>query len=330
MYNLVARNCETLLMNKVRIRIIETLIWTLIVSIGLYFSISVISHKAENRQHYQVRFKDVDGLIVGSPVRLMGIQIGYVSKIEPIFDIVYLTFVINKPDAVLPKHAVIDVQFTGMAGSKSLEIVQAQPDGKSRFEIEEPLRVDHVIHIQDAIADALLAGSRTCLGLIGDKSSEETQHRIVKLKTITNNDKGLVSQLNQTLTSIQNKVLDFTGHTKSSVSKVNNSLNITEIEKDNIIKALKLVSDISSSVEHLSSKKSFNLYTKKLLQLDMQIEKISKKIPDTVAIKSSLDCFSDQVNGLSKIDFSKQKFDEIKQTVHEIKETSEDIQKLLK
>jgi ABC-type transporter Mla subunit MlaD len=65
---------------------------------------------------------DVDGIIVGSPVKFMGVQVGFVEKVKIISNTVYLKFVITDKNLTLPKGAVATVEFSGMGGSKSLEI----------------------------------------------------------------------------------------------------------------------------------------------------------------------------------------------------------------
>lgn len=65
---------------------------------------------------------DVDGLIVGSPVKFMGVQVGYIEKVKIVSNEVYLKIVITAKDVELPKGSIATVEFNGMGGSKSLEI----------------------------------------------------------------------------------------------------------------------------------------------------------------------------------------------------------------
>lgn len=71
---------------------------------------------------YQIFLPDVDGLINGSPVKFMGIQIGYVNQIDIVGEDVYVKFIITKQGIRIPNGSAATVEFSGLGGSKSLEI----------------------------------------------------------------------------------------------------------------------------------------------------------------------------------------------------------------
>jgi len=100
----------------------ELLIWLIILLIpSIIFFFTHIS-KSDSDDEYNIFMPDVDGLIVGSPVRAMGIEIGHVIKIEPVKDEVLVRFIINDKTIELPRGTQATVEFSGMAGSKSLEL----------------------------------------------------------------------------------------------------------------------------------------------------------------------------------------------------------------
>lgn len=101
----------------------EFLIWLVVI---LFFvslsSLGLIFKEKNNTNDYQIFLQDVDGLIVGSPVRMLGIEVGHVTKIKPTKDEVYVKFIITNPDVYVPQGTSVTVEFSGMAGSKSLEL----------------------------------------------------------------------------------------------------------------------------------------------------------------------------------------------------------------
>lgn len=101
----------------------EILIWLIVVLIIVSCSsLGLIFKDKHDENDYQIFLQDVDGLIVGSPVRMMGVEVGYVTKIKPTNEEVYVEFIIKNRDVYIPQGSVITVEFSGMAGSKSLEL----------------------------------------------------------------------------------------------------------------------------------------------------------------------------------------------------------------
>ena len=102
---------------------IEVLIWLIIILIFVaMFSTGIIFKEKNDTNDYQIFLQDVDGLIVGSPVRMMGIEVGHITKIKPTNQEIYVKFILTNPDVYIPQGSVATVEFSGMAGSKSLEI----------------------------------------------------------------------------------------------------------------------------------------------------------------------------------------------------------------
>ena len=109
---------------------LEVTVWLLVIvlTVGLirYHQIK----KQGEFKTYRIFMQDVDGLIEGSSVRMMGVPIGYIKNINIVQDEVYVKFVITDKDVEIPQGAIATVEFNGMAGSKSLEIYS--PDNVSK------------------------------------------------------------------------------------------------------------------------------------------------------------------------------------------------------
>ena len=105
-------------------------------------------HKEKALVTYQIFMPDVDGLIVGSPVKLMGVQVGYIEKIKIIRDEVYVKIVMTSKGATLPKGAIATVEFNGMGGSKSLEVY---PPTKKSLAMNNLIAVQPPTRLNDAM-----------------------------------------------------------------------------------------------------------------------------------------------------------------------------------
>lgn len=143
---------------KIIARFLELLVWflvfvSIVTAVVLYNS---YSHKHFNR--YQIFFQDVDGIIVGSPVRMLGIQVGYVKHIKFVNDMVYVDFIINQKDIEIPKGSKITVEFSGLGGSKSLEIYPPTyeiSDLSAPLYIQQPRRLGAALSLLNAMFEKI-------------------------------------------------------------------------------------------------------------------------------------------------------------------------------
>ena len=128
----------------------ELLIWLIIILIIISISTFVYIAREKNDNSYDIFMQDVDGLIVGSPVRMMGIEVGHVTKIKPTNSEVYVKFIITDDTVTIPQGTKATVEFSGMAGSKSLELYL--PDKNTYIDTSVPiLTVNPPKRLHDAL-----------------------------------------------------------------------------------------------------------------------------------------------------------------------------------
>ena len=154
--------------------------------------------KYDYRKHfntYQIFLPDVDGLIVGSPVRLMGIQIGYINQINIVGEDVYVKFVITEKNMKVPQGSTATVEFTGLGGSKSLELYA--PKTENQFLSEKfivpmpPKRIHDSLGLLNDMFDKII-------GITYTISNFMDQVGIIKYNNQNIENKGLT--INQILT----------------------------------------------------------------------------------------------------------------------------------
>jgi len=227
-------------------RIIEGIIW-FIALIFLLLGTSVIYfNSVKLKNTYHIFMPDIDGLIKGSPVRLMGIQIGYVSNLEPIGDEIYLSFVVTHPNLKIPKGASATVEFTGIAGSKSLEI---SPPGK---EIDKNSHENIVIVKQKRLGDFLQA-----LVKYSDLAVE-IQQGIAKIRV-------------QDIQKIQEKIIN--ANIKPAEDAVVHFEELQKKHHSTVDKTAKRLSDTSQRVNKVEVVK---IDTTKIQQFEKNVDKINE------------------------------------------------------
>jgi len=204
----------------------ELLVWLIIVLfIVAFFSLNSIYKSKNDENDYQVFLPDVDGLIIGSPVKMMGVQVGHVIKIKPVKNEVYVNFVITNPDVHIPQGSEITVEFSGMAGSKSLELYPPKKgnyidDNTPIVTVNPPKRLHDSLSLLDDMYKKIGSIIYSCSSF-GEKLNEK--HISIEKKNINKNndindflkysDKFLEDS-NRKATEIKNNLEDFKNHAK--------------------------------------------------------------------------------------------------------------------
>ena len=103
--------------------IVEILIWISIL-VALFSGAALAYHNFYVKPNtYTILFKDIDGITAGSPVRFMGINIGHVRKLTSIDKSIAVKILVTKKDLKIPNGTTARVEFYGLGGSKSIELM---------------------------------------------------------------------------------------------------------------------------------------------------------------------------------------------------------------
>lgn len=145
-------------MKKIHVTLLEISAIVLFIAILATLGIFKYNEVFNHFPRYTVEFADIDGLEVGAPVRLAGVHAGHVTKQELKNNKILITFKITDRDIKIPRGSVADIEFTGLAGSKSLEIkpFKAKTDRSVFLHPIEPLRVGSLMEVQSIISEATL------------------------------------------------------------------------------------------------------------------------------------------------------------------------------
>lgn len=161
---------------KLIARFLEFFIWFLV---GLSIVMSIVLYNSYSHKHfnrYQVFFQDVDGIIVGSPVRMLGIQVGYVKHIKFVNDMVYIDFIVTQKDVEIPKGSKITVEFSGLGGSKSLEVYPPNyevTDLTAPLYIQQPRRLGDALSLLNSMFEKIGQITYKCTSFAGKFETKE-------------------------------------------------------------------------------------------------------------------------------------------------------------
>lgn len=189
---------------------LELVIWFLL----LFAIASAITfyhtYKTKELSRYQIFLQDVDGIIQGSPVRMLGIQVGYVKKVKIVNDMVFVDFIITEKGISIPKGSRVTVEFTGLGGSKSLEIYmptdKATPE-TSFLIVQQPRRLGYALSLLDSMLEKISQITYKCtsFGKEIHFSNSEKHSSAKEQKEMINNADIWIDKLQKDLEKIEKK-----------------------------------------------------------------------------------------------------------------------------
>ncbi len=109
-------------MKKKYIWLTELIVWLVILVLGFYFFIYNTTVKESTKNIYYMFIDDAAGLVKGSPVRIMGINVGYVRLVKIFDNKVFVSFLVTEDNVKIPHRATAQIEFYGLGGSTSLEL----------------------------------------------------------------------------------------------------------------------------------------------------------------------------------------------------------------
>ncbi len=193
--------------------LIEIIIWTILLAIifsGIIFTYSKIFVEPNI---YTIQFKDIDGITEGSPVRFMGLNVGYVRKLKSQSKHVNVQILITKKDMKIPNGTVARIEFYGLGGSKSVELMP--PDGSCDVGIltDSTIRIADIIHEAAGLVRVVEEIEKYVKGL--DKAGMEkfletvVDFKLDNIKSVNDNMSEFNTSQKKTIENIKTKQNDF-------------------------------------------------------------------------------------------------------------------------
>ena len=97
-------------------------IFLFLLSFFLIFFI-YLGKQARNKYIFFIEFNDANGVIVGTPVRMRGISIGAVNRIQLKFNGILVLATINSEHIIIPKNSIIETTQSGLLNESIIDIV---------------------------------------------------------------------------------------------------------------------------------------------------------------------------------------------------------------
>ena len=262
--------------------LLEITIGILLFSLLLFVGINKFKEHIYTQPTYTVTFKDVDGLSVGSPVRLMGKQVGNIIKLELYESEIYVTFRIAEKNIVIPDESIASIQFTGLAGSRSLEIMPQKRKfsiNKNIIYAQEPVRINSILQVQTTIFENVLEFCRGMLAFLSKNSIDSTKKN---LKNTSEYMQETNQSLDETFKNIKNSSSDLSKNTKEIqqfMNEQNKNLDSAYKSFNKLSKDQKLKNNmdgIQTTVENLSA--TTNTANKKVSEVTNNLNNFNSNV----------------------------------------------------
>jgi len=199
-------------------------------------------------------FKNVEGISDKSPVKIYGVEVGTVKKVELAEGMARLTIAIRKEIKVY-KNARARIRSTGIIGTKFLAFYPgfpepSLPEATQRLHSGDTLVGEDVIDIEELVERvAKSLDSFTGAGKLG----ENLNVTMSNLRSITDSLNAALGQQRQQLVNIVNNIEGFSSHAKSVATQIDDVLTHSKQEMEiaihNLKETLERMNSILASVQ---------------------------------------------------------------------------------
>lgn len=197
----------------------EIIVWTILLMIVFCAIIFSYSKVFVEPNVYNIEFKDIDGITKGSPVRFMGINIGHVRHLKSRKKHVEVQILVTKKDIKIPNGTVARVEFYGLGGSKSIELMPADGSTNVGIVTGDNIRINDVILEAIGLVDVVEEIEKFVKGIDKD-ATKNALDSISKFKT--DNISKMNKNIENARSNIGNSTLSIKEKEKNLEDKVNN------------------------------------------------------------------------------------------------------------
>lgn len=236
---------------------ILVLVTTITAIVCCFFGENIIAYF--NSPEYSLSFNDVDGLQPGSQVKMLGVNIGFITSISTESNKVLIKFKINNKRIAMPKYFSAGIESSGMAGSKYVTLMPETQ--KSKTYIYDPVRINDLFHSQTVILQSIYNSSKTALAALGSGPAEKQIANIKLAKRTVKSISSQTSTISNSLKQSNSKHKDSYLQTEKTINDADKSLkelnSATNISKDTMKSSIDILDTNSRNFSTEDTKENF-------------------------------------------------------------------------
>lgn len=165
-----------------RTLILEIILFIFLIILLLFLGAKIFKRTFDIGTTYHVSFSDIDGIVIGSPVRILGVDVGHVTKIKTAYDEIFVDFAITDSKVKLPQGTQATIEFFGLAGSRSIELTP--PNGQIQGQgiiVKPPIRIGDAFDIMGEFLKATMVSIGGLYEFAKDKTLTEVERQTAAL-----------------------------------------------------------------------------------------------------------------------------------------------------
>ena len=306
-------------MKKFALYTAEIIIWLVAIYFIAQVTISTFYPQLTEYREYTVKLNDIDGLIVGSPVRLMGMQIGTVSKITYNEDKILLTMRIRKKGVNLPPSTTFTIEGASLGGNRSIELIPHEDQSEEHISINEHKRMISMIKDANEAIDDMISGFVSMLEIVNTRTPKELEEKIAFFNDQLGEFDTLSSRINKDIEAGIKSNPENIRNIKTNLGKMVQTSSDPRL-KDSIITVDKCLNSIQKQSKCMSEKSQtlqadkIRIQTQQSLRQMQQANELNEEETENIldainAASEGINSFANSLNELTKDLKAKEKKD---------------------
>ncbi len=306
-------------MKKFALYTAEIIIWLVAIYFIAQVTISTFYPQLTEYREYTVKLNDIDGLIVGSPVRLMGMQIGTVSKITYNEDKILLTMRIRKKGVNLPPSTTFTIEGASLGGNRSIELIPNEDQSEEHISIKEHKRMISMIKDANEAIDDMISGFVSMLEIVNTRTPKELEEKIAFFNDQLGEFDTLSSRINKDIEAGIKSNPENIRNIKTNLGKMVQTSSDPRL-KDSIITVDKCLNSIQKQSKCMSEKSQtlqadqIRIQTQQSLRQMQQANELNEEETENIldainAASEGINSFANSLNELTKDLKAKEKKD---------------------
>ncbi len=269
--------------------IIELLIFIVLLTTLSILGVNAFKHTFDIGTTYHLAFKDIDGIVIGSPVRIMGVDIGHVTKIQNSYDEIYIDFVVPDSKLKLPAGTNATIEFFGIAGSRSIELTPPNANTKAEgFIIDEPIRLGHAFSIMSKFLKATMVSIGGLYEFAKGKTQDNVNNITANFLKNTNSADDAIANITATIEEGGAKIHKSFAGTTIGMAKFNNA-----------------ITDLNISQNFNTARYAVNSSKRTLLRVHRGITAVNEQLPvyteETANVLNSARKIPEKIKAMDKL-----------------------------